>query len=139
MFFNTRKSISACIWLYLYKRRMTETRLQRRIMVALSKIGVRIFRNNVGVAKQGDRIIKFGLCKGSSDLIGWTEVDGVAVFTAVEVKTPKGKPTEHQVNFIDTVRQSGGIAGIARSEDEAVALIEDETKRIKVKLKKPTG
>ena len=109
---------------------MTETEIQRRIMVALSKIGVRIFRNNVGTAKQGERTIKFGLCKGSSDLIGWTEIDGVAVFTAVEVKRPMKKPTEHQQNFIDRVNEAGGIAFVATSSDEAVEKIQYEiTKR----------
>jgi VRR-NUC domain. len=116
---------------------MNETRIQRRIMVALSRIGVRIFRNNVGTAKQGERTIKFGLCKGSSDLIGWTKVNGVAVFTAVEVKRPMKKPTEPQRNFIHRVREDGGIAGVATSEDEAVELIESEVERVKQRYETP--
>lgn len=118
---------------------MTETQIQRRIMVALSRIGVRIFRNNVGTAKQGSRTIKFGLCKGSSDLIGWTEVNGVAVFTAVEVKRPMKKPTQHQAQFIEVVRNSGGISGVATSEDEAVELIKNEKKRIKQRYENPNN
>ena len=109
---------------------MKESDIQRKIMIALTRLG-RVFRNNVGMVKVDDRVVKYGLCKGSSDLIGWTDVDGVAVFTAVEVKTPKGRPTKEQENFIEAVRKSGGIAGIARSDSEAVELIETESERIR--------
>lgn len=35
----------------------------------------RLFRNNTGAWKDpSGRIVKYGLCKGSSDLIGWTAV-----------------------------------------------------------------
>jgi len=118
---------------------MKESDIQRTIMKRLTRFG-RIFRNNVGMAWGKDgRPIRFGLAKGSSDLIGWTEIDGVAVFTAVEVKTKKGKPTEAQLNFIEVVRRSGGIAGIARSDDEAEEMILTQAKEIKRKLNSPTG
>lgn len=71
--------------------------------------------------------IRAGLCEGSSDLIGWKSVmvtpdmvgKRVALFTAVEVKTPTGRPTKEQLNFIQRIKEAGGIAGIARSEEEA--------------------
>jgi hypothetical protein len=44
----------------------------------------------------------------------------IGVFVALEVKTPKGKPTEEQINFIQRVRELGGFAGVARSVDEAL-------------------
>ena len=95
----------------------------------------RLFRNNVGTAYQGKmatisgqrvlsnpRFINFGLCVGSSDLIGWTEIEitpemvgqKIAVFTAIEVKTENGKTTPLQDNFIETVRNAGGIAKVER-------------------------
>lgn len=104
----------------------------------------RIFRNNVGTGWQGKSVRKgtvliienprplhAGLCEGSSDLIGWTTVEvtpdmvgrKVAVFTAVEVKTNKGRVSDEQANFIQQVRNAGGIAGVARSEDEALKLL----------------
>ncbi len=113
-----------------------EAPLMRRIMMKLTESpAVRVFRNNVGsgfqgrtvhegtgeVVLTGARRIKFGLCEGSSDLIGWTtltvtpEMVGrrVAVFTALEVKRDKKqKPTPEQVNFLRAVRQAGGIAEV---------------------------
>ena len=43
----------------------------------------------------------------------------IAIFTALEVKTPKGKPTPEQIAFIDCVRKFGGISGIVKSVDDA--------------------
>lgn len=114
-----------------------------------------IFRNNVGmgwigkskrisqptnvklmpgdILIQNGRPLHAGLCEGSSDLVGWTERTvtpemvgkKVAIFTAVEVKTDAGRVTAQQMNFISRVRQAGGIAGIARSPEEARNLIEN--------------
>jgi len=80
---------------------MGETALQNRIRLAIGRcVNVRMFRNNIGRFKTPDgRNGQTGLCVGSSDLIGWTSKTitaddigkTVAVFTAIEVKTPKGK------------------------------------------------
>jgi hypothetical protein len=129
---------------------MNETNLTRLIMLAISKIpGAKIFRNNTGQAWQGEtgrqwqegghrymiikdpRPLHAGLCVGSSDLIGWRTLEitpemvgtKVAIFTAIEVKTEKGRATPEQVNFLQVVRDSGGIAGIARNEREALDLV----------------
>jgi hypothetical protein len=125
---------------------MNETNLTRAIMLKVGSMlqNVRIFRNNVGtgwtgkVIHQGSRVIienprplHAGLCQGSSDLIGWTTVEvtpemvgaKVALFTAVEVKTPTGRVSAEQANFIQRVRQAGGIAGEARSEADAIQLL----------------
>lgn len=98
----------------------------------MSQAGSVMFRNNVGAYRdETGRVIRYGVGNpGGSDLIGWTPITitsdmvgrTVAVFTAVEVKTPKGKPTEAQVNFLQQVTKSGGIAGIARSPDDALGL-----------------
>jgi hypothetical protein len=109
-----------------------ETVIQQNIRLALGKISnVRVFRNNVGSVKTDDgRVVNFGLCKGSSDLVGWQSVtvtpdmvgQKIARFVAIEVKSQKNKPTPQQQAFIDRVNADGGIAGIARSADEAEAL-----------------
>jgi hypothetical protein len=65
-------------------------------------------------------MIPCGLTKGGSDIIGWTS-DGR--FLAVEVKTEKGRATKEQLRFIDAVNNSGGIAGVCRSPEEAIQLI----------------
>lgn len=77
--------------------------------------------------------IRMGLTTGGSDLIGWHSVtvtpdmvgQQVAVFSAVEVKGDGGRLRPEQQNFIDQVRKAGGIAGVARSEDEALGLFND--------------
>jgi hypothetical protein len=109
-----------------------ETILQQNIRLAIGKLpGVRLFRNNVGMIESKDgAFIHYGLCKGSSDLIGYVSKEitpdmigqRVALFTAIEIKAGKGKPTAQQQAFIDRVHFDGGISGIARSEQEAIAL-----------------
>jgi len=97
-----------------------ESNLQGRIMVALSGVGCLVWRNNTGVLKDARGIpIKFGLCKGSSDLIG---IAPGGVFFAVEVKTPTGRASPAQTNFIAAVIRAGGRAGIARSPDDAIKI-----------------
>ena len=100
---------------------MKESDIQRLVMLALSDAGCLIWRNNTGCLKNQAGIpIKFGLCVGSSDLIGITP-DGK--FLAVEIKTPTGRATPDQKRFINAVRSRGGIAGIARSTADALALL----------------
>lgn len=62
-----------------------------------------------------------GLPEGFSDLSGVRVSDGKAVF--IEVKTPKGRPTERQIHFIKSMQSCGAVAGICRSADEAIQLI----------------
>lgn len=114
-----------------------ETNLQAQIWKAVSTApDVRLFRNNVGTCKAADgRFVRFGLCTGSSDLIGLKSVvitpdmvgQRVAVFCAVEVKTPKGRVTEEQQRFLDFVKRSGGIAGVARSPEDAQKIISSDS------------
>jgi hypothetical protein len=111
-----------------------ETPIMRAIMLALSKVGARVFRNNVGVAKftkaGKDYVVRYGLCNGSSDVIGFVPVkitadmvgSTVAVFLAVEVKD-QARVTPEQKAFVAMVRERGGISGVAHSETEALALI----------------
>ena len=127
---------------------MNENNIQKRIMLTVSKLGTRIFRNNVGTAwngknyatKDGKRVIenaqliRFGLCKGSSDLIGYTSKtvtpdmvgQKVAVFTAIEVKKKGGKQSPEQINFIKRLNDAGGLGGFAYSEAEAAAIIQNK-------------
>ena len=88
----------------------------RAIQLEASRQGHRLFRNNVGTAKTQDgRWITFGLCKGSSDLIGWTKEGR---FLAVEVKSARGKATKEQLSFIEQVNSMGGLGFVAKSVEE---------------------
>lgn len=98
----------------------TEAQVLSDCLKALSRAGCLAFRNNTGVLKDTNgRPVRFGLCKGSSDIIG---VCADGAFLAVECKNAMGQPTNEQVRFIEAVRRKGGRAGIARSADEAVAI-----------------
>jgi hypothetical protein len=99
---------------------INESTIQKQIMLALSKAGCLVFRNNTGAVKDGDRFIRYGLCKGGSDIVGLTPS---GTFLAVEVKTPKGRATKEQLDFICAINQQGGIAGIARSVEDALLLL----------------
>lgn len=110
---------------------MNEQYILQQIRLEMSKRGVKLFRNQTGAFTDKDgRLVRFGLCVGGSDLIGWTPVTvtadmvgkRLAVFTAIEVKTPKGKTSPEQTNFIDRVKIDGGIAGVARSAEDATQI-----------------
>lgn len=136
-----------------------ESNITARVLKRVSRLGTRLFRVNTGLAwagkviklragqvykaSDGDIVIKgaypirMGLITGGSDLIGWhpitisAEMVGcrAALFAAPEVKTDTGRPTKEQITFIRNVREAGGIAGIVKSEDEAVDLILEWPKR----------
>lgn len=112
-----------------------ETKIQRLIMVKLSEAGHTVWRNETGrfwtgipIHKDGQTVtlknammIPLGLCVGSSDLIGLQYQTGR--FFAIEVKTDTGRASSAQKKFIRYVQQQGGIAGIARSPEEALQLL----------------
>ena len=111
-----------------------ETTLQQQIRLALgSRTDLRLFRNQVGQLPdpRTGRPVQFGLARGSADLIGWRIItitpgmvgSQVAVFTSIEVKTPTGRIQPEQYAWLNTVHQSGGIAGIARSIQDANDLL----------------
>lgn len=111
-----------------------ETKIQNRMLLALSEAGCTVWRNETSgawVGKQihrdGDqvtltnaRMITFGLAVGSSDIVG---IAPCGRFLAIEVKTPTGRATKEQLRFIEAVNNAGGIAGIARSVEDALNLI----------------
>ena len=110
---------------------MSEQRIQQEIRIACSTGDTRLFRNNTGTLRdQNGRPVQFGLCKGSADLIGWKRVTvtpemvgaTVAVFLSIEVKTPTGRLRPEQQQWLDAVQAAGGIAGVARSVEDAIRL-----------------
>lgn len=113
-----------------------ETTLQQQIRLALgTRPDARIFRNSVGSLPDPHtgRLVTFGLARGSADLIGWRTVvvtpdmvgRRIAVFTSIEIKTPRGRLTPEQHNWLHAVRTAGGLAGVARSVPDAHALLDE--------------
>ena len=99
---------------------MKESSVQALIMMALSEAGCLVWRQNTGsLPDRNGRLVRFGLCVGSSDIVGLCS-DGK--FLAIEAKTALGQPTDAQLNFIKAVQRQGGRAGIARSAAEAVEI-----------------
>jgi hypothetical protein len=47
----------------------------------------------------------------------------LAIFVAIEVKGEHGKATDPQKNFNARVRADGGLAGVARTVEDALAII----------------
>ena len=95
----------------------TETDVLQECRLAASEAGAIVWRNNVGATKnEYGRLIRYGLCPGSSDLIGIYQ----GRFLAIEIKRPNQKPTKDQVNFMTVVNGSGGIAFIAESPEDVI-------------------
>lgn len=95
----------------------------RQIMLALSERGHFVARANVGLffTKDG-RPITTGLPPGFSDLFGHRAGDAMAFYA--EVKTQTGRVRPEQKAFIEAMRKRGAIAGVVRSVEEALALLD---------------
>ena len=111
---------------------MKESKIQNDIRIACNTGSTRAWRNNIAKLQVRGQWVNFGIpSKGGSDLIGLHTMEiqpkhigkSVAVFVAIEVKTPTGKPSQEQIRFIEFAKKAGAIAGIARSPEEATNLI----------------
>jgi hypothetical protein len=109
------------------------------LLLAASRAGHRLFRNNQGIGRTPDgNVVKFGVGLGGSDLIGWTRLvvtpsmvgHEIAVFTAIECKTGKQRPTKQQEAFLATVQEAGGI-GFWGNDPDAIlrAWIDEDVMR----------
>lgn len=97
---------------------------------------VRFSRETHIVAQRGDVLLKqarpfdTGLPKGFSDLFGLTKITitenmvgkQIGVFYAMEVKD-KASASVDQANFLAAVKANGGIAGIAKSTEDARRIV----------------
>lgn len=125
---------------------MLEKNIQSEIMRKIGSLpNVRLFRNNVGQAYQGEvlkgngrivtlanfRVIRFGLMPGSGDLIGIETVTvtpemvgkKIGVFVSIETKQKRGVEAEEQKNWRAFVNRFGGEAGTARSVNDAMGIL----------------
>ena len=109
----------------------SEHEIQQRIRLACGRGAVRLWRNNTGaLVDQQGRFVRFGLCKGSSDLIGLRSLEvtpelvgqRLAQFVALEVKAAQGVLSPEQRAFLRLLMQLGGGAAACRSVEEAEQL-----------------
>lgn len=99
-----------------------EIDVQNEIRLALSD-KCTMFRINVGCFSTADgRYISTGVPKGFTDLFGVRKSDGKAVF--IEVKTPTGRVRPEQDKFIRQMQRNGAVAGVCRSPEDALKLVE---------------
>jgi hypothetical protein len=104
----------------------SEAEVLADVLLAGTSATTRLWRNQCGSALVADkpgqkRMINFGVSSpGGSDCIGLRSV----VFCAVEVKREVGgRVSDDQKQFLGLVRDFGGLCGVARSADEARAIL----------------
>ena len=94
---------------------MTEKHLQNAILRAFGTLpGLRLWRANVGAARVGRRVVRFGI-RGQADLTGIVP-DGRRL--EIEVKTSTGRQTADQRSFQQMIERFHGIYILARSVDD---------------------
>lgn len=119
----------------------SEAFVQSATRIEASRMGARLWRNNVGAGKiDGESFVRWGLANESekmnqviksSDLIGWTPVivtpsmvgHRVAIFTAIETKAQgwqyRGTDREvAQLAWINAVVGAGGIGAFVADADK---------------------
>ena len=110
-----------------------ETNIVTESQLTLSPLGVVLWKNVRGVFRQlrSEARIRAGLGpNGASDGIGYQKIIitqamvglPMARFCAIEFKTADGEERQHQQRFIDRVNADGGVAGFARSAEDAKRL-----------------
>jgi len=95
--------------------------LKRHPKVAMS------WRQNSGTFQERNpdgsvRYIRANTQRGMSDIMG-TLKDGRTL--AIEVKSRTGRMRPGQEEFLQTIRQAGGVAGVCRSVEDAMKLLGD--------------
>lgn len=105
---------------------MTEKSIQNAILRAVAtQPGVRLWRANVGVARYGQRTVRFGV-PGQADLTGilpvtlacpacGTVAGTLGVRLEIECKKPGGEQTTEQQQYERIIRRFGGIYVLAYS------------------------
>ncbi len=110
---------------------MRETDVVQACRLAASECGVILWRNNTGAYKdKNGRFVRYGLAVGSSDLIGVSKRHR-GKMVALECKIPGWKPSgaaqikhyNEQLNFINAVKDAGGIAGFVTCRDDVLLLL----------------
>lgn len=116
--------------------RSTGSALMRRCMLAASKFGfkLRLFRQQSGTFFTLNGVpVHIGF-PGLADSIGWRQVvikpehvgKTFAQFVAVEFKDGTGRLSTEQRHFLDVVERAGGVAVVARSEQDVADMTSRE-------------
>lgn len=84
-----------------------------------------IWRQNSGTFAEQNRdgstrYVRANTARGMADVMGFLK-DGRVL--AIECKSLTGRLQPHQKEFLDKITAAGGVAGVARSVDDAIALL----------------
>lgn len=105
-----------------------ESYVLREVLLAVAAVpGVVAWRQNSGLyyapdGRGGFRRVRAAM-PGCADILGWVRLGSLAAFLALEVKTQTGRTRPEQREFLAAVRDSGGLAAVVRSPEEAVEAI----------------
>lgn len=103
---------------------MKEAGIQNLIRIALSETCI-CHRGNRGLFYTKDgRPIQTGLGEGFSDLFGHRISDGRAFY--IECKRPKMKPSKAQEDFLNAMKKTNALVGVAHSVEEALEIVKEE-------------
>lgn len=102
---------------------MKEADIQKAIINTLNKRNCKAWRANAGNIRKGNRTIKL-LPKGFPDVFGVRFSDGK--FFGIEIKKPKGRVSEEQIEFREWAEAHNIIHGIAYSVEDAIQIIEGD-------------
>lgn len=100
---------------------ISERQLSHDVQLALGALpGVRLFRMQVGTARDPStgQVVRFGV-PGMAD---WLVCCGTA-HGWLELKSQAGRQRPDQIRFQEAVERNGGIYRVARTVDEARALV----------------
>lgn len=97
--------------------------LTKQALRALDLKGFHVWRqNNGGVFDPTKKVFrKNSSTPGISDIIGFNRKTGQ--FVACEIKAGKDKLSEYQIEFLENVKQSGGIALVIRGTDDVEGIL----------------
>jgi Holliday junction resolvase len=99
---------------------VSESQLGRAIIDAINITGLGVaWRCQSGMVKVRGAFMHLAP-EGTPDVIGYLN-DGRML--AIEVKLPKEKPSQRQVDWLERAHRRGVVCGIARSVDEAIAIV----------------
>jgi penicillin-binding protein-related factor A (putative recombinase) len=100
-----------------------EQGIQAAILALLRAYRIFCWKNNTaGIYVQSRNTYIPSHAPGVADILG---VLPGGRFLAVEVKSPKGRVSPHQQQFIDSINQAGGMAFVAHSIDEVQEHLHD--------------
>ena len=110
----------------------TEAQIQKAILQYGGYKRILMHRINVigtPLHKAGKTIYRPSTNKGMADIHATVLVGDIPVSVWLEVKTAKGRISENQKIFSDTVTAAGGFYYVVRSIDDVEAALRDVTQR----------